>query len=74
VEDAGTNQPFPAGRKLGDELKRTALENGLILRIDPDWFAVCPPLIAEEADVDELCGRIRASLESALGRVRARGK
>ncbi len=72
VEDPRTNRPFPPGRKLGEELKRTALEQGLILRIDPDWFAVCPPLIAEEGDLDELCARIRASLGAAIARLRAR--
>ncbi len=71
VEDPHTNRPFAPGRKLGDALKRTALENGLILRIDPDWFAVCPPLIAEESDLDELVALIRSSLEAALARVRA---
>jgi len=71
VEDARTNRPFPAGRKLGDALKVTALEQGLILRIDPDWFALCPPLIAEESDLDELCDRIRVSLLAAVARVRA---
>jgi adenosylmethionine-8-amino-7-oxononanoate aminotransferase len=70
VEDTRTNRPFPPGRKLGDALKRTALEHGLILRIDPDWFAVCPPLIAEEGDLDELVALIRASLEAALAQVR----
>lgn len=70
VEDPVRNRPFPAGRKLGEALKTTALEHGLILRIDPDWFAVCPPLIAEQSDIDELCGLIRASLQAALQRVR----
>ncbi|HJX40751.1 MAG TPA: aminotransferase class III-fold pyridoxal phosphate-dependent enzyme [Anaerolineales bacterium] len=70
VEDPRSNAPFPAGRKLGDALKRTALEHGLILRIDPDWFAVSPPLIAEEADLDELVALIRASLQAAIARVR----
>lgn len=71
IEDPRSNRPFPPGRKLGDALKRTALEHGLILRIDPDWFAVCPPLIAEEGDLDELAALIRTSLEAALTRVRA---
>ena len=48
VKDTRTMQPFP---ELGKALKRTALENGLIMRVDPSWFAVCPPLIAEEAQV-----------------------
>ena len=69
VRDATTREPFPAGRKLGDALKRTALENGLILRVDPDWFAVSPPLIAEESDIDEMCDLIEKSLTEALAQV-----
>ena len=66
VQDATTNEPFPADRKLGEALRMAALDNGLILRIDPDWFAVCPPLIAEDGDIDELADRIERSLEQAL--------
>lgn len=66
VQDDVTMEPFPEGRKLGDVLKRTALENGLILRISPDWFAVSPPLIAEESDIDEMCDLIEKSLREAL--------
>ncbi len=69
VRDTGTMEPFPAGGKLGDALKRTALENGLIMRVDSDWFAVSPPLIADEADIHELCDRIERSLLQALERV-----
>jgi adenosylmethionine-8-amino-7-oxononanoate aminotransferase len=51
---------------LGPLLKNTAIQNGLILRIDPDWFAVCPALIAELSDIDEMVGRIDKSLDEAL--------
>jgi len=47
-------------------MKRTALNNGLIMRIDADWFAVSPPLIAEESDIDYLCDLIERSLLDAL--------
>jgi adenosylmethionine-8-amino-7-oxononanoate aminotransferase len=66
VKDAATLAPFPADRKLGNALKKTAVENGLIMRVDPDWFAVSPPLIAEEADIDEMCDLIEKSLRDAL--------
>ena len=39
------------------------------MRVDPSWFAVCPPLIAEEADIDEMCGLIEKSLSDALDKV-----
>ena len=51
---------------LGIALKKTALKNGIILRIDPSWFAVAPPLIAEEPDIDEMCLLIEKSLTDAL--------
>ena len=63
VKDTTTMEPFPA---LGKALKQTALNNGLIMRIDPSWFAVSPPLIAEESDIDELCALIDRSLREAL--------
>ena len=66
VEDAVTMKPFPPDRKLGNALKRTALKNGLIMRIDPDWFAVAPALIADESDIDELYGLIENSLREAM--------
>jgi len=66
VRDTRTMQPFP---ELGAQLKRTALENGLVMRIDPSWFAVSPPLIAEESDIDELYELIEKSLREALNQV-----
>jgi adenosylmethionine-8-amino-7-oxononanoate aminotransferase len=69
VRDTTTMAPFAPGHKLGDALKRTALDNGLIMRVDPDWFAVSPPLIADEPDIDELCDLIERSLQQALERV-----
>lgn len=56
---------------LGTALKRTALRNGIILRIDPSWFAVAPPLIADEPDIDEMFHLIEKSLIDALQMVRA---
>jgi adenosylmethionine-8-amino-7-oxononanoate aminotransferase len=51
---------------FGQAMKRCALENGLILRIDPTWFAVAPPLIAEERDIDEMMALIEETLAGAL--------
>ncbi len=67
VRDTRTMQPFP---ELGTALKRTALENGIILRVDPSWFAVAPPLIAGESDLDEMCALIEKSVTDALARVK----
>jgi adenosylmethionine-8-amino-7-oxononanoate aminotransferase len=70
VKDTGTLQPFPPGNKLGDALRKTAIQNGLIMRIASDWFAVAPPLIAEESDIDEMCDLIDRSLREAFELVR----
>jgi adenosylmethionine-8-amino-7-oxononanoate aminotransferase len=59
--------PYP---ELGTALKKTALKNGLILRVDPSWFAVAPALIAEESDLDEMCQLIEKSLVDALDQLR----
>lgn len=56
--------------RLGEPLKKTAVKNGIILRIDPGWFAVSPPLIAEEPDIDEMCELIEKSIKDALEIVR----
>ncbi|MEE2657315.1 MAG: aspartate aminotransferase family protein [Candidatus Latescibacterota bacterium] len=64
-EDSG-NQPF---HELGRALKRTALANGLILRVDPGWFAAGPALTATEAEIDEICDLIERSLLDAIEQV-----
>ncbi|HXE15425.1 MAG TPA: aspartate aminotransferase family protein [Bryobacteraceae bacterium] len=66
VQNTKSMKPFP---QLGSEFKRTSLEQGIILRTDPTWFAVAPPLIAEEKDIDEMCDLIDISLRAALNRV-----
>ena len=63
VKDTQTLKPFP---ELGIALKQTSLNNGIILRINPDWFAVAPALIAEEGDIDEMVELIEKSLNDAL--------
>ena len=68
VKDTQSRQPFP---ELGQALKQTALDNGLIMRIDPTWFAIAPALIAEQSDLDELYERIERSLVDALEMVGA---
>jgi adenosylmethionine-8-amino-7-oxononanoate aminotransferase len=60
-------EPYP---ELGIAFKRTALANGLILRADPTWFAVCPALTADESALDEMCDLIEKSLADALAIVR----
>lgn len=66
VEDTMTNKPFPQEENFGDALKRTAIKNGVILRIDSDWFAVAPPLICTDGQLEEMCYLIEKSVKEAL--------
>ena len=66
VKDTTNMEPFP---ELGTALKQTALENGLILRVDPTWFAVVPALVIAREEVDEMCDLIERSVRTALERV-----
>ena len=66
VKSTETMEPYP---ELGKALKWTALENGLIMRIDPTWFAVAPALIASKSEIDEMCSLIERSLLQALSAV-----
>ena len=52
--------------ELGQALKKTALANGLIMRIDPLWFSMAPALISTEDDIDELYSLIEKSIVDAL--------
>ena len=63
VRDTESNAPFP---ELGNALKETAVRNGLIMRIDPSWFAVCPALNSKVEDIDELGDLVEKSLKDAL--------
>ena len=67
VRDTQSMQPFP---ELGTALKRTALKNGLIMRIDPSWFALAPALICTESDIEELGDLTERSLQEALEEVK----
>jgi adenosylmethionine-8-amino-7-oxononanoate aminotransferase len=68
VRDMETMEPFP---ELGIALRKTALENGLIIRIEPTWFAVGPALIATDDQIDELGDLVEKSLKDALAAVRS---
>jgi adenosylmethionine-8-amino-7-oxononanoate aminotransferase len=63
VELMREGEPCP---ELGVALKKTALDNGLVMRIDPLWFAVAPALIVGKDDIDELYGLVEQSVTDAL--------
>ena len=64
-EDPVTHKSFE-NKCFGGLLKKTALQNGLVMRIGPDWAGLAPAMIATDAQVDDLIGRIRASVRDAM--------
>ncbi|MFA7126521.1 MAG: aminotransferase class III-fold pyridoxal phosphate-dependent enzyme [Bacilli bacterium] len=53
--------------KFGEAMKSTALKNGLVMRINPDWFAVGPALTIDHKGIDEMVGLIESTLTQVLG-------
>ena len=44
------------------------MARGLIIRFDPDWIALAPPLIVTNDEIDEMVGILEASIEAVLER------
>lgn len=72
VADRATKEPLAAsGEKFHDSFRRRSLDNGLILAANgghaagrhTDQTLVAPPLVVDEALVDEIVARLEATLE-----------
>ena len=70
VADRRDMTPLPAGFNAYDKLVNLAYERGLIIYsrrtrdgVEGDHFLVCPPMIITEEHIDELIGKLRASLD-----------
>ena len=59
-------EPFPVGRKLGNSMKKIAIINGLILRVQGDFMSIAPHFIVEKDDIDELVDLLKKSLIEAI--------
>jgi 4-aminobutyrate--pyruvate transaminase len=64
VADKATKAPFEADKKVGMFLMARAREEGLIIRSLIDTVAFCPPLIIEEAQIDEMMKRFSKALDA----------
>jgi putrescine aminotransferase len=74
VREKGTNQRF--GGKEGNAgpiLRDLCIQNGLMVRAIRDTIVMCPPLIATHAELDELIGILKKSLDQAVQPLRALG-
>ncbi len=74
VADRETKQPFDPARKLHARIKAAAMEEGLIVYPaggtvngrEGDHVLIAPPFIIEDAQIDELVGKLGRALDTAL--------
>ncbi|MDH1336652.1 aminotransferase [Comamonas thiooxydans] len=63
VVDKDSRTAFPADRKAGASVAQYALHEGLIVRPLGDTVALCPPLIIEETELDDLFERFGRAID-----------
>ncbi len=67
VADKKTKQNFDPARQVGATVNNFALEEGLITRpMLNDRLAFCPPLVIDEAEIDEMFDRFDRALAKGL--------
>jgi 4-aminobutyrate--pyruvate transaminase len=73
VQDKKSKKPFEASVAAGALAAEMAQQNGLIVRAVVDSLAICPPLIIEEPQIDQLFDRLRTALDQTAAELRKRG-
>ncbi len=67
VKDKRSKEQFPQEAKAAAQIVQRCLEEGLIVRPLPgDVIGICPPLIIEEHEIDQLFDRLERGLDAAL--------
>ena len=66
VRDPATKEKFSPELKFGVKVGERALENGLLLRFDPDWIAFAPPLVISEEELDHMVDIFTRSVREVL--------
>ena len=69
VKDPVSREPFSVDVRIGKRIGAEAQARGLILRHDPNWIAIAPPLIVTEEELDDMCGILAESINTVLERV-----
>jgi len=72
VEDKKSKKPFDAALAVGALGAELALDNGLIVRAAGDALAICPPLIIEPEQIDQLFDRLASTLDQTHAELRRR--
>ena len=70
VSDKETREPFPAEKRMGPYLLDRALDHGLIVRALGDRIAFSPPLVIDEAEIEEMFKRFGNALDDTEKRLK----
>ncbi|MSP14455.1 MAG: aspartate aminotransferase family protein [Chloroflexi bacterium] len=69
VADRQTRAPFPAIIQPGIKIQQAAKRRGLLMRANPHWVALGPPLITTEADIDQMLSILDASIDEVAAEI-----
>ncbi len=69
VKDPATKEAWPEHVRIGLQIGQECIARGLIIRFDPDWIALAPPLVATKEEIDEMLSILEASIAAVLKRV-----
>ncbi len=70
VKNTYSNEPFDKDIRFGVRVGRTALKHGLILRYDPNWVALAPPLVVNKEEIDQILSIFKESTREVLNEIR----
>ena len=73
VKNKETKEPFDPSLAVGVQAQAKIMENGLIIRAIGDTIAFCPPLVINEAEIDEMITSFAKGLDQTLTWVNAEG-
>ncbi len=73
VKDKKTKQSFDSPLLVGPNLVRMAHDHGLIVRPVADSLAICPPMVATEAEIDSLFDRFAKALDDTQAWLKREG-
>ncbi len=69
VKDKETREMFEDTGTVGTICRDYCIENGLVMRAVRDGMIFCPPLIFNNNHVDELCEKLKTSLDQTLDHI-----
>jgi 4-aminobutyrate--pyruvate transaminase len=67
VEDKASKKTFDPAKGIGGHLMQVSREKGVIVRCNDTGFAIAPPLVITEQEIDELVNALAETLDEVLG-------